>query len=442
MIRFHLEQSGNELYTSHTGLALVGRCINTYTSLAARVCRVAGRGGSIAHADVLRSYVGLLCQGKSDFEAITGQREDRYFKDSLGIETAVPSTETLRQRMDNHAEPFRRVIDSCTVEMIGKSGAKASSLPSGHVPLDIDVFTMDNSNTKKEGVCRTYRTYHGYAPIAAYLGLEGWCLEVELRPGSQHSQKDFVPFLDRVIDKARQVTKKPILVRLDSGHDALETRVALRRHKRISFIVKWNPRREDLTSLQTLAFAEGRVDTPRDGKRVALTTICEKQVHEGKTYLFTRVLRVTERTVDKHGQYLLTPEVEVEGWWTNLHQPEEQVIRLYEGHGLMEQFHSEFKTDLDIERLPSGKFATNALVMSLATLAYNILRFIGQAGLMGDISPVRHPAKRRRLKTVIQELITLAARVVRKARRVILRFGRHCPGFEAFRLVYDRLLPA
>jgi len=46
------------------------------------------------------------------------------------------------------------------------------------------------------------------------------------------------------------------------------------------------------------------------------------------------------------------------------------------------------------------------------------------------------------LKTVIQELITMAARVVRKARRVILRFGRHCPGFEAFQAVYARLLTA
>jgi len=31
---------------------------------------------------------------------------------------------------------------------------------------------------------------------------------------------------------------------------------------------------------------------------------------------------------------------------------------------------------MDMERLPSGKFATNAL--TLAGLAYNILRFIGQ----------------------------------------------------------------
>ena len=109
------------------------------------------------------------------------------------------------------------------------------------------------------------------------------------------------------------------------------------------------------------------------------------------------------------------------------------------GHGTSEQFHSEFKTDLDIERLPSGKFATNVLVLSMAAFAYNILRFIGQLGLLGDRTPVRHAAKRRRIKTVIQELIYLAARMIESGRRLKLRFSRHCPAFEAFGKVYGTL---
>ncbi len=148
---------------------------------------------------------------------------------------------------------------------------------------------------------------------------------------------------------------------------------------------------------------------------------------------------MTERTHDRKGQLFLLPEIEVEGWWTNLDLPEEKIIRLYEGHGLCEQFHSEFKSDLDIERLPSGKFATNALIMSLAVLTYNILRYIGQMGLLGEVSPVRHPAKRRRIKTVIQELIYMACRVIRSGRRYKLRFGRCSPGYLAFRQVYNLL---
>lgn len=37
---------------------------------------------------------------------------------------------------------------------------------------------------------------------------------------------------------------------------------------------------------------------------------------------------------------------------------------------------SEFKTDLDLERLPSSKFDTNYLVCQLAALAMSILRVI------------------------------------------------------------------
>ena len=62
-----------------------------------------------------------------------------------------------------------------------------------------------------------------------------------------------------------------------------------------------------------------------------------------------------------------------EGWWTSLDVSEEDVIQLYADHAASEQFHSEFKTDMDIERLPSGKFATNALVLGLSVLACNIL---------------------------------------------------------------------
>jgi hypothetical protein len=99
-------------------------------------------------------------------------------------------------------------------------------------------------------------------------------------------------------------------------------------------------------------------------------------------------MRAVERTIDKKGQLLLIPEIELEGWWTTLDLPPKDVIRLYEDHGTSEQFHSEIKTDMDIERLPSGKFSTNALILTLGGLAYNILRAIGQMGLVDGMSPV------------------------------------------------------
>ena len=159
---------------------------------------------------------------------------------------------------------------------------------------------------------------------------------------------------------------------------------------------------------------------------------------QGYDYTIRRVIRLTERSIDKHGQALLMPEVELEGWWSSLDNPEDEIIQLYADHGTSEQFHSEFKTDLDIEQLPSGKFATNALVLATSVLAYNILRWIGQNGLVKGSSK-RHKAKRRRIKTVMQELMYLAARVCKTARSIRLSFGKDCPVFDVMTDLYHQL---
>ncbi len=275
MQKFIIEQSVNDIFTAHSGLALVGLCVNRHTNLATTLARSCGSMGKISHCDVLKSYLGLLCLGKSDFDAITGRRNDDFFLRALGLQ-AVPSSETMRQRMDGLAVPFREAVNKTVVELLKNTRAKITGLATGHLPLDIDVFAMDNSDTKKEGVSWTYHNFDGYAPIAAYLGQEGWCMEIELRPGCQHSQNEFIPFLRRVIQKARKLTKKKLLVRLDSAHDALETRAAMTGERTISYIVKWNPRKTDLSHWHAKAFAEGKVSAPREGKRIAVLTVQER----------------------------------------------------------------------------------------------------------------------------------------------------------------------
>ena len=155
-----------------------------------------------------------------------------------------------------------------------------------------------------------------------------------------------------------------------------------------------------------------------------------------------RVYRLTERTIDKHGTPLLIPEYILEGWTTTLPKAdfdEAAIIALYADHATHEQFHSEFKTDMDLERLPSGKFDTNYLVCQLGAVAMNLLRLIGQHTLHGPDSPVRHPAQRRRIKTVMKEVMFKAARLIRHAGRWILGLGANDPGFAVFDRHYAQM---
>lgn len=101
--RFIIEQSEKEFYTSQSGMALVGMGLNRFTSLDSRANKAAPKRG-IPTGDVLRSYIGLLCQGKSAFEAIRPfWEDDEFFAAALGLKK-VPSAETLRQRLD-HRQP-------------------------------------------------------------------------------------------------------------------------------------------------------------------------------------------------------------------------------------------------------------------------------------------------------------------------------------------------
>ncbi len=117
------------------------------------------------------------------------------------------------------------------------------------------------------------------------------------------------------------------------------------------------------------------------------------------------VYEIIDRTTDADGQEMLFADTEFNMYMTSLSDSDEDVISLYHNHAICEQFHSEIKSDMGIERLPSGKFDTNALILKLGMIAYNILRIIGTEAMKKQDMPIRHSTiKRRRIKTVIEQL--------------------------------------
>ena len=69
MHKYILEQSDTETYTSHAGLSLIGLCLNKYGNINKALKPIPLRHG-IAHSDIIKSYMGTLSLGKSDFEAV------------------------------------------------------------------------------------------------------------------------------------------------------------------------------------------------------------------------------------------------------------------------------------------------------------------------------------------------------------------------------------
>jgi hypothetical protein len=435
-------KEGDENLTSHSGLALVGALINR-TNLAKRVNSTVlprCQEPKISHGDILKTMIGLMCMAKPDYDAIEEFRKIPFFTQSLGI-AHCPASPTLRQRIDAVNGAFDPIIKEESAKMIRNTAPEIGTVSTSNgerVPLDIDVSPFDNSKTKKEGVSRTYKGNDGFAPILAYLGKEGCQVNVEFREGSQHSQKNTPAFLRETIRYAKMVTDKGILVRLDSGNDALDN-IAICIEEGVDWLIKRNLRKEKLEGWLQIAQEKGTQSSPREGKRVwrgEMYRVVEK---------FDKPLRivfdVAERTTKK-GQCLLVPELEVDTYWTSLDDDAFRTVLLYHDHGTSEQFHSEIKTDMALERLPSEHFLTNSDIMTLALMAYNLLRLCGQESLREDNGNLtnraiyRKKATRRRLRTVIQDFIYMAGRISFHARRLYISFGRYNPWAVVWENIY------
>jgi len=437
--------------SSHAGLALVGKYLKRININALIDPAFPVRSG-VANSAILKSYLGLLCLGKNDFDAIENFRSNAFFMRALGL-ASVPSSPTLRQRLDIHAASWFDLAAQLNHKLLASTvNGKAidfGALACGYTPVDLDTFAMDNSSTKKELVGRTYAGVDGYCPFAVYLGGLGYCLELALRPGVQHSASESQYNFERALPMAASLVAGSMLVRADSGFCSLKlfqeiTAQADALGREIAFLIKWNPRRAPVEAIAGVKVADAGTQwvIHRPGKRECVWQEHLDLVNVGsQANPVRRVYRLSERTIDKHGVVLLLPEYVLEGWTTTLPARFEpaDIIALYCDHATHEQFHSEFKTDMDLERLPSGKFDTNYLVCQLAAVAMNLLRLIGQNTLHEPDAPVRRAAKRRRIKTVMQEMMFKAARMIKHAGCWILGLGQRDSGFAVFERHYAQL---
>ena len=282
---FHPRQ-GPETLTALGGLPLVGQTMARFSQLRQLIDpRFPVRSG-IPNSDILLAQLALLCQGKSDFDAIERYRRDPFFQQAMGLR-AVPASPTLRQRLDEKADAFLPWVDEDNLQLLRRAKVDITSLPCGWTPLDMDVFTLDNSQTRKEGIGWTYAGYVGYAPIAAYLGREGWNIGMELREGTQHSAEETDATLDRVLPRAMALTSSPLLVRMDAGFHGKAIAQTLARHNQerqvaggapIAFLIKWNRRGQHLAAriAQRLSDPAAVWDCPRSGKRITLWDVKQR----------------------------------------------------------------------------------------------------------------------------------------------------------------------
>ncbi|MDQ3024861.1 MAG: IS1380 family transposase [bacterium] len=453
--RFEIIQ-GDEHLTSHSGLALIGALLDR-SGLRERCDAVVGaipvREG-FTLGDLSRVMTGLICLGKPDFDAVEVQRDQPFFAQSLGVSTC-PSAPTLRQRLQDAQSSLDEAVRASSLAVIRRTAPAITGVRTPKhgdlVPVEMDVVVFDNSHTKKEGLGYTYQKCMGFAPIFSHVGTEGYLVNAELRTGNKHSQSETTPdFLRASLAAAKDLVgldasgqPRPLALRVDAGFDS-QVNITTCIAAGVRFVVARNRRLESSESWLETAQKHGRATEVRPGKIVWTGETTRSVAGASRRVVFEVIERTTKRIGKTDNfQELLMAEIEVETFWTDLSDSPEDVVEFYHGRGTSEQFHSEMKNDLCLERLPSNSFATNQLILLLGMLAYNLLRLTGQEALRDDAGtppeakpPLRKAVKRRRVRSVMDDLIRLAARIIRSGRRWRLAFGRHAPWAGTWARVY------
>ena len=457
---FDLQYTKQNLHSS-TGLAMISKLL-----LRANADQVFKRFGlcskspysQFSDRDIILSFLGLACCGTPYFEAVDFYKNDRLFTKALDLNDLV-SKACLRQRMDSLAhnnEKLWPALDAINIKLLKKYARPLPIENTDLIPIDFDVTVMDNTGSNKEGVEQSYRpNVHGYAPMMTNIGRQGYLLNHQFRRGSSHSNcKGSLEYIIASMKIARSLcAKQKLLARFDSGNDSDINIVSLSQFKNAYFIVKRHLKGKNVeSSKETLIqyvinnYSSKKVLSDNTVRYFAELPYMAGYYNKSDELIQTNcrlILSVVELNNDINtGQPLLIPYRSLHMWRTNLPKTKyspKQIIDLYKDHGTSEQFHSEFKSDLDVERLPSSKFKTNQLVMAIAQMAFNLLRIIGQQALEFPLFNPKFHYGRIRLKTVINKIMALPSLLFRKHRRWTIALPRSNPVASVFSYLYSVL---
>ena len=153
-MRFHIVGT-EQVLVSHSGLVLAGALMQgTQIRRRCHRLKVGSRIPAISHGDNVLAMIGLLCMGKSDFEAINAFEEesDEFFRRAMGMKT-VPSEPTLRQRLDQLGahdaasttpveSRVRTILLEESAEMVRRHAPKLTACYQEWIPLDSDVAVL------------------------------------------------------------------------------------------------------------------------------------------------------------------------------------------------------------------------------------------------------------------------------------------------------------
>ncbi|MFN0089042.1 MAG: IS1380 family transposase [Acidimicrobiales bacterium] len=439
-------EGGGDQVVAHVGLHAVGALADRLgfgASLSARIpqprFRVHDRGKVAVQAMLMLAGGGEAC---SDIERLRAQPT---------LFGAVPSDSTLYRTV--------RSIDAATLEGMWEAMAdtrarvwRRSSATTGKAPvvLDLDASLVDIHSENKEGTAANYKRGFGFSPMFCFADATGEALAGILRPGNATANDiaDQLAVLDAAVaqlpariaaghhrgDEPTSV-RRVIEVRADSAGCSARLAAEFRaRNIGFSVVARTNPQVKAAISRAVddedrwLA-ALTQAGEQRDGAAVAeLTDLIDlTDWPEGTRFIVRR------EPLHPGAQTSLFPSLDYRFWgqFTDRAGTAVDADVHLRAHAHVEDHIRRLKSS-GLERFPFSDLDANRAWMALVCFAADLVRWF-------QLLCLRGPLANAEPKTLRWQLWHTPARVVRHARRTIVRILDDWPTADALLAAYSRI---
>ena len=430
-------------------------------------------GESVSDLDLLEKERGL-CRMLREFETC-GMRlsERRALEKRWRVERrrSVPSESAVFRYLERFhdageesmREAHRAFIPAPNGAMKGLRKVNAdlvgfaqSRSPQTEATLDMDATLVE---TRKQEALPSYKKYRAYQPLITYWSEAELIVHSEFRDGNVPAGHQQLRVLIEALGRLPAGVEKVMLRSDTAGYQRELLRYCAEggdeRFGVIEFAVGVDVTTEFRRAVSEVAeqdwqtlyrkVGEHRVDT---GQQWADVNFVPNWIGHSKNSPEYRFIATRERLIEQplpgmEGQMELPfPAMELSnrGWYkvfgvvTNRSIAADELIwwsRQRCGKG--EEVHSVLKSDLAGGRLPSGLFGANAAWWAISVLAFNLNSAMKRL-VLGE------QWVGKRLKAVRFALIALPGRVMRHARRLIIRLARGHPSYELLLRARQRIL--
>ena len=336
----------------------------------------------------------------------------------LGHKVMAPSTlgTFLRRFTFGHV----RQLDRLAEILLTRAWSAGAGPGAEAMTIDIDSTICPVHGGDKQGAAFGYTKVLGYHPLLGTRADTGEALHVRFRKGSANSGRGAERFVRELVGRVRRAgSSGPLTLRADSGFYSHHVVKACRDHK-VAYSITAPQNSGVKKAIGAIAEEDWvGIDYTENGE----AWVSETPYGDGHRL-------VVRRTKLADPQPALFPTFRYHAFITNRVGDAVTLDADHRRHAVVELAIRDLK-DGGLAHCPSGNFSANGAWAVLATIAHNLIRWVGALGL-----EITGPLV---AKTIRRRFLALPGRITRSARRRQLHLPTAWPWAEQWTACFGRL---